>query len=124
ALAERRAPGGAAMPRVVGGRYGLASKEFTPAMVKAVLDELRAEAPRASFTVGIPHGVTRSSLPVDSSFSTEDPDGIRAVFWGLGSDGTVSANKTSVKIIGEATDLWAQGYFVYDSKKSGSGAVD
>jgi pyruvate-ferredoxin/flavodoxin oxidoreductase len=120
ALAERAATGGGDMPRVTGGRYGLASKEFTPAMAKAVLDELAADAPRTGFTVGIVDDVTHTSLPADPTWRTEDPDGVRAVFWGLGSDGTVSANKTSVKIIGEDTDLFAQGYFVYDSKKSGS----
>jgi pyruvate-ferredoxin/flavodoxin oxidoreductase len=123
ALAERAASDGAPMPLVVGGRYGLASKEFTPAMVKAVLDGLAAERPRNHFTVGIADDVSHTSLPVDVAFSTEDPDGLRAVFFGLGSDGTVGANKTSVKIIGEGTDLFAQGYFVYDSKKSGSVTV-
>jgi len=123
ALAERAATGGPAMPRVVGGRYGLASKEFTPAMVKAVLDNLAAEPPRNHFTVGIADDVSRTSLPVDGGFWTEDADGLRAVFFGLGSDGTVGANKTSVKIVGEDTDLFAQGYFVYDSKKSGSVTV-
>jgi pyruvate-ferredoxin/flavodoxin oxidoreductase len=120
ALAERAAAGGPAMPLVTGGRYGLASKEFTPAMARAVLDSLAAEAPRNHFTVGIADDVSRTSLPVDTGFSTEDADGLRAVFFGLGSDGTVGANKTSVKIVGEGTDLFAQGYFVYDSKKSGS----
>jgi pyruvate-ferredoxin/flavodoxin oxidoreductase len=122
ALAERAAAGGS-MPLVVGGRYGLASKEFTPAMARAVLDALAADAPRNHFTVGIADDVGHTSLPVDASFSTEDPDGLRAVFFGLGSDGTVGANKTSVKIIGEGTDLFAQGYFVYDSKKSGAVTV-
>jgi pyruvate-ferredoxin/flavodoxin oxidoreductase len=123
ALVERAASVGAPMPLVVGGRYGLASKEFTPAMVKAVFDGLAAERPRNHFTVGIADDVSHTSLPVDATFSTEDPDGLRAVFFGLGSDGTVGANKTSVKIIGEGTDLFAQGYFVYDSKKSGSVTV-
>jgi pyruvate-ferredoxin/flavodoxin oxidoreductase len=123
ALAEQAAAGGAPMPAVVGGRYGLASKEFTPAMAKAALDNLAAERPRNHFTVGIADDVTHSSLPVDGSFSTEHADGLRAVFFGLGSDGTVGANKTSVKIIGEGTDLSAQGYFVLDSKKSGSVTV-
>ena len=123
ALAERAAAGGPAMPAVVGGRYGLASKEFTPAMARAVLDGLASERPRNHFTVGIADDVSRTSLPVDTGFSTEDPDGLRAVFFGLGSDGTVGANKTSVKIVGEGTDLFAQGYFVYDSKKSGSVTV-
>jgi pyruvate-ferredoxin/flavodoxin oxidoreductase len=123
ALAERAAAGGAAMPLVVGGRYGLASKEFTPAMARAVLDALAGERPRNHFTVGIADDVSRTSVPVDTGFSTEDADGLRAVFFGLGSDGTVGANKTSVKIVGEGTDLFAQGYFVYDSKKSGSVTV-
>jgi pyruvate-ferredoxin/flavodoxin oxidoreductase len=123
ALAERAMAGGGLMPAVVGGRYGLASKEFTPAMAKAVLDGLAAHRPRNHFTVGIADDVSRTSLPVDTGFSTEDPDGLRAVFFGLGSDGTVGANKTSVKIVGEGTDLFAQGYFVYDSKKSGSVTV-
>jgi pyruvate-ferredoxin/flavodoxin oxidoreductase len=123
ALAERAAAGGAPMPLVVGGRYGLASKEFTPAMAKAVLDALAAERPRNHFTVGIADDVSHTSLPVDASFSTEDADGLRAVFFGLGSDGTVGANKTSVKIVGEGTDLFTQGYFEYDSKKSGSVTV-
>jgi pyruvate-ferredoxin/flavodoxin oxidoreductase len=122
-LAEAAASGALArMPRVVGGRYGLASKEFTPAMVKAVFDELRRDAPKPRFTVGIVDDVGRTSLPVDASFRTEPP-GVRAVFFGLGSDGTVGATKSSVKIIGEHTDLFAQGYFVYDSKKSGAVTV-
>jgi pyruvate-ferredoxin/flavodoxin oxidoreductase len=123
ALAERAAAGGLPMPVVVGGRYGLASKEFTPAMAKAVLDALAAERPRTHFTVGIADDVSRTSLTVDAAFSTEDADGLRAVFFGLGSDGTVGANKNSVKIVGEGTDLFAQGYFVLDSKKSGSVTV-
>jgi pyruvate-ferredoxin/flavodoxin oxidoreductase len=123
ALAERAADGGSPPPLVVGGRYGLASKEFTPAMAKAVLDALAAERPRNHFTVGIADDVSHTSLPVDGSFSTEDDQSLRAVFFGLGSDGTVGANKTSVKIVGEGTDLSAQGYFVYDSKKSGSVTV-
>jgi pyruvate-ferredoxin/flavodoxin oxidoreductase len=123
ALAERSASTGTAPPLVIGGRYGLGSKEFTPAMVKAILDEMAGEPPRNHFTVGIADDVSHTSLTVDNSFRTEDPDGLRAVFYGLGSDGTVSANKTAVKIIGEGTDLFAQGYFVYDSKKSGSVTV-
>ncbi len=106
--------------RAVGGRYGLSSKEFTPAMAAAVLAELEAESPRNHFTVGIIDDVTHPSLDVDRSFRTEADDVVRAVFFGLGSDGTVGANKNSVKIIGEQTPLYAQGYFVYDSKKSGS----
>jgi pyruvate-ferredoxin/flavodoxin oxidoreductase len=108
------------MPIVIGGRYGLSSKEFTPAMVKAVLDELKSAAPKNHFTVGINDDVTHTSLPVDPSFSIEHPDIVRAVFYGLGSDGTVSANKNSIKIIGTETPSFAQGYFVYDSKKSGA----
>jgi len=122
-LAEASASGALArMPRIVGGRYGLASKEFTPAMVKAVFDELRSEAPKPRFTVGIVDDVSHTSLAVDASFRTEPP-GVRAVFFGLGSDGTVGASKASVQIIGEHTDLFAQGYFVYDSKKSGAVTV-
>ena len=110
-------------PKVVGGRYGLSSKEFTPAMVKAVLDELKATQPRNHFTVGIRDDVTGRSLDFDPSFQTEDPQSFRGVFWGLGADGTVGANKNSIKIIGEETDNFAQGFFVYDSKKSGSMTV-
>ncbi len=110
----------AAMPRVIGGRYGLSSKEFTPAMVKAVLDEAAKAAPKNHFTVGIADDVTHTSLDYDPAFSTEDPKTIRALFYGLGADGTVGANKNSIKIIGEDTDNYAQGYFVYDSKKSGA----
>ena len=128
ALGEHAAATGTAPPLVVGGRYGLGSKEFTPAMVKAVLDELggpdrNGRRARNHFTVGIADDVSHTSLPVDTAFHTEDAEGLRAVFYGLGSDGTVSANKTAVKIIGEGTDLFAQGYFVYDSKKSGSVTV-
>ncbi|MGI6419183.1 MAG: pyruvate:ferredoxin (flavodoxin) oxidoreductase [Thermoguttaceae bacterium] len=112
-----------APPRVIGGRYGLSSKEFTPAMVKAVFDEAAKDAPRKHFTVGIKDDVTNLSLDYDPSFSTEADDVIRAVFYGLGSDGTVGANKNSVKIVGENTPLYAQGYFVYDSKKAGSVTV-
>ncbi len=106
--------------RVVGGRYGLSSKEFSPAMVRAVYDELARDKPRRRFTVGIVDDVTGLSLPVDSSFDIEPDDVVRAVFYGLGADGTVGANKNSIKIIGEETDQFAQGYFVYDSKKSGA----
>ncbi len=109
-----------AMPKIVGGRYGLSSKEFTPAMVKAVFDNLKSAKPKNQFTVGITEDVTHTSLPVDASFSTEDKDVIRALFYGLGADGTVGANKNSIKIIGEDTPNFAQGYFVYDSKKAGS----
>ncbi len=108
------------VPRIIGGRYGLSSKEFNPGMVKAVLDELKKEQPRNHFTVGIIDDVTQTSLDYDPEFSTESPDTVRAVFYGLGSDGTVGANKNSIKIIGEDTDFHAQGYFVYDSKKAGS----
>ena len=112
-----------AWPRIVGGRYGLSSKEFTPAMVKAVFDELKSETPKNHFTVGIQDDVTHTSLSYDQSFSTEDPSTVRAIFYGLGSDGTVGANKNSIKIIGENTPNYAQGYFVYDSKKAGSVTV-
>ena len=108
------------MPRVIGGRYGLSSKEFTPAMVKAVFDELAKERPKNHFTIGINDDVTHTSLDYDPEFSTEDPQAFRGLFYGLGSDGTVSANKNSIKIIGEETDNYAQGYFVYDSKKAGA----
>ncbi len=109
--------------KVVGGRYGLSSKEFTPAMVKAVFDNLAADTPKNHFTVGINDDVTHTSLSFDPSFSTESDQVVRAIFYGLGSDGTVGANKNSIKIIGEETDNYAQGYFVYDSKKSGSVTV-
>ena len=122
-LAEAVATGRRAdMPQVIGGRYGLASKEFTPAMAKAVLDELNEPEPKRRFTVGIVDDVSHSSLAYDPSFTTDDSD-TRAVFFGLGSDGTVSANKSIVKMIGEQADIEAQGYFVYDSKKSGSTTV-
>jgi pyruvate-ferredoxin/flavodoxin oxidoreductase len=107
-------------PRVTGGRYGLSSKEFTPAMVKAIYDELAKPEPKNHFTVGINDDVTHTSLPVDESFDTEPDNVVRAVFFGLGADGTVGANKNSIKIIGEETDNYAQGYFVYDSKKAGA----
>ncbi len=107
-------------PRVIGGRYGLSSKEFTPAMIKAVFDEMASPAPKNQFTLGIHDDVTHTSLEYDPDFSTEDPGTVRAIFYGLGSDGTVGANKNSIKIIGEDTENYAQGYFVYDSKKSGS----
>ncbi|HVN16976.1 MAG TPA: pyruvate:ferredoxin (flavodoxin) oxidoreductase [Anaerolineales bacterium] len=106
--------------KVIGGRYGLSSKEFTPAMVKAVFDELSKPAPKNHFTVGINDDVSHTSLEVDSSFSIEPEETVRCVFFGLGSDGTVGANKNSIKIIGEETDNHAQGYFYYDSKKSGT----
>ena len=113
-------PSDVPMPRVIGGRYGLSSKEYTPAMAKAVLDELRQPAPKRHFTVGINDDVTHLSLKVDEEFDTEAKGVTRAVFYGLGADGTVGATKNTVKIIGENTPLHAQGYFVYDSKKSGA----
>jgi pyruvate-ferredoxin/flavodoxin oxidoreductase len=112
-----------ALPRVVGGRYGLSSKDFTPAMVKAVFDNLAAAHPINHFTVGIIDDVTHTSLPFDPEYSIEPDHVVRALFYGLGSDGTVGANKNSIKIIGENTPYYAQGYFVYDSKKSGSMTV-
>ena len=110
----------AGIPRVIGGRYGLSSKEFTPAMVKAVFDELKNPELRNHFTIGIHDDVTHTSLAYDPEFSTEDPRTVRALFYGLGSDGTVGANKNSIKIIGKGTENFAQGYFVYDSKKAGA----
>ena len=108
-------------PKVVGGRYGLSSKEFTPGMIKAIYDELNQEQPKNNFTIGIHDDVTYTSLEWDPSYRTDaHRDTFQAMFYGLGSDGTVSANKNTIKIIGEATDLNAQGYFVYDSKKSGA----
>jgi len=109
-----------AYPKIVGGRYGLSSKEFTPGMIKAVFDNLDKDKPKNHFTVGIIEDVTNSSLDYDPDFSVEDPQTFRGKFYGLGADGTVGANKNSIKIIGEGTDYFAQGYFVYDSKKSGS----
>ena len=113
----------ATMPRVIGGRYGLSSKDFDPAQAKAVFDELAKPIPKSRFTVGINDDVTHSSLAVDADFSTEPADVVRAVFYGLGSDGTVGANKNSVKIIAEDAGRYAQGYFVYDSHKSGAQTV-
>jgi pyruvate-ferredoxin/flavodoxin oxidoreductase len=110
-------------PGVVGGRYGLSCKEFTPAMVKAVYDNLRQKQPKDHFTVGINDDVTHTSLDYDATYSTEPDSVVRAMFYGLGADGTVGANKNSIKIIGENTDNYAQGYFVYDSKKSGAMTV-
>lgn len=110
-------------PVVVGGRYGLGSKEFTPAMVKAVFDNLDAANPKNSFTVGITDDVTNTSLELDKKFNMPDEGIYSAMFWGLGSDGTVGANKNSIVIIGEQTDNYAQGYFVYDSKKAGAVTV-
>jgi pyruvate-ferredoxin/flavodoxin oxidoreductase len=114
---------GGSLPKIVGGRYGLSSKEFTPAMIKAVFDNLAQEQPKNHFTVGIEDDVMHTSLPFDPTFSIEPDNVVRAVFYGLGADGTVGANKNSIKIIGENTDNYAQGYFVYDSKKSGSMTV-
>ncbi len=111
------------MAHVSGGRYGLSSKEFTPAMVKAVFDELSRCSPKPRFTVGITDDVTHLSLDVDHSFNLNDPETLQAVFYGLGSDGTVGANKNTIKILGSNEDMFAQGYFVYDSKKSGSRTV-
>jgi pyruvate-ferredoxin/flavodoxin oxidoreductase len=111
------------IPAVIGGRYGLSSKEFTPAMVKAVFDNLAAPAPKKHFTVGIHDDVSNTSLDFDPEFSIEPDSVVRAIFYGLGADGTVGANKNSIKIIGENTPNYAQGYFVYDSKKSGSMTV-
>ncbi|MCX7984449.1 MAG: pyruvate:ferredoxin (flavodoxin) oxidoreductase [Bacteroidetes bacterium] len=122
AIAAKKAPF-STIPRIIGGRYGLSSKEFTPAMVKAVFDELKKEQPKNHFTVGIEDDVTYSSLQYDQTFSVERDDVVRAIFYGLGSDGTVGANKNSIKIIGEDTDFYAQGYFVYDSKKAGTTTV-
>ena len=127
ALAEDQAdatPRFAAMPKVIGGRYGLGSKEFNPAMVCAIFTELQQALPRRRCTIGIEDDVTGLSLPWDAAFRTDAAaDAFAAVFYGLGSDGTVSANKNSIKIIGDETELFAQGYFVYDSKKSGAMTV-
>ncbi|HET6948367.1 MAG TPA: pyruvate:ferredoxin (flavodoxin) oxidoreductase [bacterium] len=125
ALGETMGNGGPfrQVPRVIGGRYGLSSKEFTPAMVAAVFDELGRPHPKNHFTVGIVDDVTGTSLAVDREFSIESDDVTRCVFYGLGADGTVGANKNSIKIIGEETPNYAQGYFVYDSKKAGAVTV-
>ena len=121
---DSQQPAFAVRPRVIGGRYGLSSKEFTPSMVKPIFDELAKEAPKRHFTVGIYDDVTNLSLPIDRDFVHPRPEGeVHAMFFGLGSDGTVGANKASVKIIGEGTDLFSQGHFVYDSKKSGAVTV-
>jgi pyruvate-ferredoxin/flavodoxin oxidoreductase len=123
--AAEKAVGGtiAAPPAIVGGRYGLSSKEFPPAMVKAVYDNLAADQPKNHFTVGIHDDVSHTSLDYDPEFSIEPDSVVRAIFYGLGADGTVGANKNSIKIIGENTANYAQGYFVYDSKKSGAMTV-
>ena len=109
-----------AYPRIIGGRYGLSSKEFTPSMIKAVFDEMKKPTPKNHFVVGIKEDITNSSLEYDPKFSVEADDVFRGKFYGLGADGTVGANKNSIKIIGDETDNFAQGYFVYDSKKSGA----
>jgi len=108
---------------VIGGRYGLASKNFTPAMVKGVFDEMSSKQPKSHFTVGIQDDVTHASVPYDPAFNIEPPDVVRAVFFGLGSDGTVGANHNSIRIIGEEAGLYAQGYFEYDSRKAGTVTV-
>jgi len=108
------------LPKVIGGRYGLSSKEFTPAMAKAIFDELKKDNPKNHFTIGINDDLTHTSLEYDHTFSIFNPNSTRCVFFGLGADGTVGANKNSIKIIGEETDYGAQGFFYYDSKKSGS----
>ena len=113
----------ATMPRVIGGRYGIGSKNFNPAQAKAVFDELKKPAPKNGFSVGIDDDVSHSSLAVDADFSIEGEDIVRAVFYGLGADGTVGANKNSVKIIAEDPAMHAQGYFVYDSHKSGAQTI-
>ncbi len=111
------------LPKISGGRYGLASKEFTPAMVKAIYDELKKAHPKKEFTIGINDDVSGTSLPFDADFDIESTGSVCALFFGLGADGTVGANKNSIKIIGEETDLFVQGYFVYDSRKSGAQTV-
>lgn len=111
------------LPNVVGGRYGLSSKEFTPAMVKGIFDELKKEHPKNNFTIGINDDVTFTSLDYDPNFHLDESEWRQGLFFGLGADGTVGANKNTIKIIGENTDLFAQGYFVYDSKKSGARTV-
>ena len=111
------------MPNIIGGRYGLSSKEFTPAMVKAVFDEMKKPTPKNHFTVGIHDDVTHTSLEFDASYTLDESKWQQGLFFGLGADGTVGANKNSIKIIGENTPLFAQGYFVYDSKKSGARTV-
>ncbi|MFC1997007.1 pyruvate:ferredoxin (flavodoxin) oxidoreductase [Chloroflexota bacterium] len=118
-IAEEIAPFKSA-PRIIGGRYGLSSKEFTPAMVKGLFDEMNKAKPKNHFTMGIQDDLTNSSIEYDPDFSIEDENTIRAIFFGLGADGTVGANKNSIKIIGEETQNFAQGFFNYDSKKSGA----
>lgn len=123
AIAALNESGSRHLARLIAGRYGLSSKEFTPAMAKTIFDELKKPTPKNHFTIGIRDDVTHTSLEFDPEFSTEDPHSVRAVFYGLGSDGTVGANKNSIKIIGKSTNNHAQGYFVYDSKKAGSVTV-
>ena len=124
ALAESHADGErTVMPKIIGGRYGLSSKEFTPGMVAGVFAELGLKRPRRRFTIGIDDDVSGTSLPYDRTLDIESPDTVRAVFFGLGADGTVGANKNTIKILGSEENLHAQGYFVYDSKKSGSQTV-
>ena len=126
AIEEAMADGAApfkVFPKIVGGRFGLGSKEFTPAMVKGVFDDLDSAKPLNHFAVGVEDDVTGNSIKYDASFSTADEHTFRGMFYGLGADGTVSANKNSIKIIGDETDNWAQGFFVYDSKKAGSVTV-
>ena len=120
ALFEHRAKLPFEMPNIIGGRYGLSSKEFTPAMILSIYEELSKESPKNHFTIGIDDDITHTSLVYDHDFILKNPDQFQAMFYGLGSDGTVGANKNTIKIIGEETDHYAQGYFVYDSKKSGS----
>ena len=124
ALADRAMREGSTLPLVIGGRYGLSSKEFTPAMIRGIFDELEKESPKNHFTVGIHDDVSHTNLDWDDTFVTDANRNVtRCLFYGLGSDGTVSANKNSIKIIGEETDLYTQGYFVYDSKKAGAVTV-
>ncbi|MEH2246170.1 pyruvate:ferredoxin (flavodoxin) oxidoreductase [Nostoc sp.] len=120
---EARGENTLSSPKIIGGRYGLSSKEFTPAMVQGIFDNLAEAKPKNHFTIGINDDVSHTSLSFDPNFSTESDNVVRAMFYGLGADGTVGANKNSIKIIGEETDNYAQGYFVYDSKKSGSMTV-
>ncbi len=120
ALYEHRTELSFEMPNIIGGRYGLSSKEFTPAMILSIYEELSKASPKNHFTIGIDDDVTHTSLTYDHNFILENPTQFQALFYGLGSDGTVGANKNTIKIIGEETDHYAQGYFVYDSKKSGS----
>jgi pyruvate-ferredoxin/flavodoxin oxidoreductase len=123
ALVEAAEDGARILPRISGGRYGLSSKEFTPGMVAGVFEELGSERSRRRFTIGINDDVSGTSLTFDPSLDIEPPDTVRAVFFGLGADGTVGANKNTIKILGSEPNLYAQGYFVYDSKKSGSQTV-